>query len=85
VAEVTRFLAEALADYERQWSEALGHQQRHPLRLKMERIKELAARDLGPTDFETVLADGAHSDNPGLAMLCLELYPRWRSRTRDAG
>jgi hypothetical protein len=84
VAEVAPFLAEVLADYERQWSEALGHQQRHPLRVKMERIKELAARGLAPADFERVLSGGVQSEDPGLTMLCLELLPRWRARAADA-
>ena len=84
MAEVTGFLADALADYERQWAEALGHQQRHPLRLKIERIKELAARGFESADFERLLADGLDSDDPGLAMLCLELYARWRARPSQA-
>jgi hypothetical protein len=80
MAEVAQFLADALAEYERQWSEALGHQQRHPLRLKIERIKELSARGLAPADFERLLAGGVQAEEPGLAMLYLELLPRWRAR-----
>ena len=85
MAEVASFLADALADYERQWSEALGHQQRHPLRLKIERVKELSARGLPPADFERVLAVGVQSEDPGLTMLCLELLPSWRARVSGAG
>ena len=66
-----------LSDYERQWAEAKGHQERHPLRAKMELLRELSASAEPSTAFTALLDAGLASDDPLRAMLCAELKTRW--------
>jgi hypothetical protein len=71
------FCQMAMADYERQWSEARGHQERHPLREKMRALSALVEQAEGPDEFRALLGDGCAGDDPIRALLCEELIPRW--------
>jgi hypothetical protein len=77
-----QFCAFALAEYERQWAASVGHQQRHPLRVKMELLGQLRKQAAQQSDFDKLLRDGLSSDDPRLAMLCAELAPRWERLQR---
>ena len=39
----TEFCQQAMLEYERQWTAAAGHQERHPLRVKMQALESLMA------------------------------------------
>jgi hypothetical protein len=67
----------AMADYERQWAAAAGHQERHPLRVKMELLRELSQQAGDPEEFTRKLAEGCDSDDPLRNLLCAELSPWW--------
>ena len=65
-------------EYERQWSRAGGHALRHPLRLKIERLKAWCDTACSPADFTLRLEQAEVSEDDGLALLAEELLPLWR-------
>jgi len=66
-------------EYERQWARAGGHGVRHPLRIKMERLKTWCDEDACSADeFERRLVEAESSEDDGLALLAEELLPLWR-------
>ena len=72
----------ATADYERQWASAAGHQERHPLRVKMELLSQITQQARDADEFGRLLAEGCGADDPFRALLCADLYPWWE-RVRD--
>jgi hypothetical protein len=68
----------AMADYERQWAAAAGHQERHPLRAKMTALEQIMEQARNPDEFGRLLAEGCDSDDPIRMLLCAELSPRWQ-------
>jgi hypothetical protein len=66
-----------MAEYESQWSAAAGHQERHPLRVKMHALESLLNEATDSAHFTRLLSDGQSSDDPFHALLCAELEPRW--------
>jgi hypothetical protein len=73
------FCQAVMHEYERQWSRGGGHAVRHPLRLKMEQLKQWCDESCEAADFEARLEAACASDEPGLALLADELLPLWRS------
>ena len=71
------FCRTAMADYERQWSAARGHQERHPIREKMRVLSELVDRADSPEEFRVLLRAGCQGDDPIRALLCVDLAERW--------
>jgi hypothetical protein len=71
-------------EYERQWARATGHGVRHPLRLKMERLKSWCDETCTAADFEARLLEAQQSEDVGSAILADELLPLWR-KTVSAG
>jgi hypothetical protein len=66
-------------EYERQWAGATGHGVRHPLRLKMERLKNWCDETCTPADFEARLITAEQSEDIGTALLADELLALWRA------
>ena len=66
-------------EYERQWSRSSGHGVRHPLRLKMERLKGWCDESCSSADFEARLAQAQESDDIGESLLAEELVSWWRT------
>jgi hypothetical protein len=66
-----------MADYEQQWAAAAGHQERHPLSVKMKLLGEIAEKARDPDEFGRLLAAGCESDDPFYSLLCVELSDRW--------
>jgi len=79
-----KFCQVAMAVYERQWAAAAGHQERHPLRVKMSLLREITDRARDAEEFGRLLADGCSSDDPFHALLCSELCPWWERLQREA-
>ena len=79
-----QFCQLAMVDYERQWAAAAGHQERHPLRVKMAALEKLA-QEAGddPEAFGQLLSAGCGSDDPVRVILCDELLPRWQQSLKD--
>jgi len=75
------FCRAALHEYERQWARSMGHSVRHPLRLKMERLRAWCHEALSEEQFEARLLEAEHSDDVGLSLLAEELLPLWRAKT----
>jgi hypothetical protein len=73
-----QFCQLAMADYERQWAAAAGHQERHPLRVKMELLRQLIEPAPDSEAFTRLLEEGCSSDDPVRVMLCNELTPWWQ-------
>lgn len=73
----------AMADYERQWAAAAGHQERHPLRVKMNLLRQITEQARDPDEFGRLLAEGCGADDPFRVLLCLDLSARWE-RLRGA-
>ncbi len=71
------FCQTAMADYERQWSAARGHQERHPIREKMRVLSELVGQAASPDEFRALLRAGCDGNDPIRALLCVELADRW--------
>jgi hypothetical protein len=65
-----------MADYERQWALAAGHQERHPLRLKMERLREVMEQVHAGADLSRIVAEGRQSEDPALCLLSEEIDAR---------
>jgi hypothetical protein len=80
--EPTAFCRAVMHEYERQWSRASGHGVRHPLRLKIERLKGWCDESCSAADFESRLLEAERSDDDGLALLAEELLPLWRTVRR---
>lgn len=68
----------AMAEYERQWAAAAGHQERHPLRVKMELLRQLMEEAHGTEDFERLLREGCNAEDPFRSLLCSELLAWWQ-------
>lgn len=66
-------------EYERQWSRAGGHSVRHPLRLKMERLKDWCDAACTPEEFDARLETSRNSSDVGEELLADELLPLWRA------
>jgi hypothetical protein len=77
--EPQAFCRAVMHEYERQWSRTSGHGVRHPLRLKMERLKTWCDEACTPADFESRLESARRSDDVGQALLAEELLPLWRT------
>lgn len=75
--DVKTFCDMVMADYERQWSEARGHQERHPIGAKMHTLSELVEQAADAQDFRKLLTDGCGGDDPIRSLLCEELTGRW--------
>jgi hypothetical protein len=73
------FCRAVMHEYERQWSHAGGHAVRHPLRLKMERLKTWCDEACSIDEFEQRLTEAQASDDIGVALLADELWPMWRA------
>jgi hypothetical protein len=71
------FCLMAMADYERQWSEARGHQERHPIREKMRVLSELVEQARDGDEFRQLLREGCGGADAIRALLCEELSGRW--------
>jgi hypothetical protein len=71
------FCQHAMLEYERQWAAAPGHQERHPLRVKMQALESLMAEAGDVVQFTRLLVEGRTSDDPFRELLCNELLPRW--------
>ena len=73
----TEFCQQAMLEYERLWVAAPGHQERHPLRVKMRALESLMAEAGDAAQFTRLMVEGRTSDDPFRALLCNELLPRW--------
>ena len=73
------FCRTIMHDYERQWTRAQGHAQRHPLRIKMLQLESMIDGALSDAEFEARLNAGASGDDWELGLLCTDLAPRWRA------
>jgi hypothetical protein len=73
------FCRAVMHEYERQWSRATGHSVRHPLRLKMERLKTWCDAACTPDEFEARLLASHNSADVGEELLADELLPLWRA------
>jgi len=73
-----KFCQVAMAVYERQWAAAAGHQERHPLRVKIEQLRELTGQAADADEFERLLTEGCESDDAPRALLFAELQPWWQ-------
>lgn len=71
------FCRMAMADYERQWSEARGHQERHPIGAKMRALSELLEQSTGADEFRARLREGCEGDDHIRSMVCQDLAERW--------
>jgi len=76
--EPTAFCRAVMHEYERQWSHSSGHGVRHPLRLKMERLKAWCDDSCSAVDFQARLEAAESSDDDALALLAEELLPLWK-------
>lgn len=83
--DVQQFCRLAMADYERQWSEARGHQERHPIREKMRALAEITSEAANPEQFRTLLRAGCAGDDPIRALLCEDLAARWDAMATESG
>ena len=72
-------------EYERQWSRAAGHSVRHPLRLKMERLKSWCDETVTPEEFEARLLAARESSDVGEELLADELFSLWRAVRSGGG
>jgi len=77
--EPRAFCQSVMHDYERQWSRATGHGVRHPLRLKMERLKSWCDETCTAAAFEARLLEAQESDDIGAVILADELLPLWKA------
>jgi hypothetical protein len=71
------FCRHAMLEYERLWAAAPGHQERHPLRVKMQALESLMAEAGDAAQFTRLLVEGCASDDPFRALVCNELLPQW--------
>jgi hypothetical protein len=81
--EPQAFCRAVMHEYERQWARATGHGVRHPLRLKMERLKSWCDETCSTTDFEARLVQAEQSDDIGTALLAEELLALWKAVPPD--
>jgi hypothetical protein len=79
MADPQFFCRAVMHEYERQWSRAGGHALRHPLRLKMERLRDWCGQSCSGAEFEKRLLEAGKSDDVGLSLLAEELLPMWRA------
>jgi hypothetical protein len=77
--EPAAFCRAVMHEYERQWSHAGGHAVRHPLRLKMERLKGWCDDTCSVEEFEQRLTTACQSEDVGESLLAEELWPLWRT------
>jgi len=73
------FCKAVMHEYERQWSRAGGHAVRHPLRLKMEQLKNWCAESCSVEEFDARLQTAQTSEDIGESLLAEELLPLWRT------
>jgi hypothetical protein len=73
------FCRSVMHEYEQQWSRAGGHSVRHPLRLKMERLKAWCDGSCTAEEFEARLLASQQSADVGEELLADELLPWWRA------
>jgi len=87
MVESTTFCRAVMHEYERQWARASGHGVRHPLRIKMERLKAWCedSASTSADDFQARLEEAETSDDDGLALLAEELLPLWRAARAGKG
>ena len=71
------FCRAAMAEYERQWSSARGHQERHPIREKMRVLSQLVDQASSAEEFRERLREGCGGEDPIRALLCEDLAGRW--------
>jgi hypothetical protein len=76
--EPRAFCQALMHEYERQWAAGGGHAIRHPLRLKMERLKGWCDESCSAEDFADRLRQAETSDDPGESLLAAELLSLWR-------
>lgn len=74
------FCEAMLRRYEQEWSVASGHSLRHPLRLKMEAVRNWRDTPCDPEGLEERLVRAQDSDDLGMALASAELLPLWRTR-----
>jgi hypothetical protein len=79
IESATEFCRAIMHDYERQWTLAQGHAQRHPLRIKIHQLEVLMSRSLTDEEFSQVIQDGQRGDDWELGLLCADLEPRWQA------
>lgn len=71
------FCRQVMAEYEEQWTEAHGHQERHPLRAKKHALQEAMDLVQNGEDLDRIIQQGCTGDDPMLFLLCEDLRPRW--------
>ena len=74
------FCREMMSEYEEQWAEAPGHQERHPLRIKMQGLEAIIERLEQGEDFERLLQEGCNGDDAFRYLLCEDLRSRWEQQ-----
>jgi hypothetical protein len=79
--EPRAFCRAVMHEYEAQWSRATGHGVRHPLRLKMERLKTWCDDTCTAADFQARLTEARTSEDAGTALLAEELLALWQAVT----
>lgn len=75
--EPLEFCRQMMSEYEEQWTEARGHQERHPLRAKMAQLETLMDRLRRGEQLESLLQAGTSGDDPMLFLLCEDLRQKW--------
>ena len=78
------FCHEMMREYERQWVVARGHQERHPIRVKIERLSELTPKAGDGAHFELLLISGQRGTDAEMCLLCEDLAPRWAAARTGA-
>lgn len=71
--------------YEERWTEAKGHQERHPLRLKQDALGSVIDAIEAGQMLDQLIRDWESSDDPGRCLLREELKPLWRAFKVGAG
>ena len=72
-----KFCHEMMREYERQWVQARGHAERHPIRVKMQRLTELGREAGDAAHFDLLLTSGQRGADAEMCLLCEDLAPRW--------
>jgi hypothetical protein len=75
------FCKQMMAEYEEQWTEAHGHQERHPLKVKMEALGTVMERVRNGENLEQLIQGGCSGDDPLFYLLCADLRSRWAGQT----
>ena len=80
----TEFCQQAMLEYDRQWIAAAGHQERHPLRVKMQALESLMAEARDAAQFTRLMVEGRISGDPFRELLCNELLPWWERALQNS-